>query len=156
MGVRPRGAGSVLRALAGLTALQFALPKLLPLPGVSAQWLLFFLGGGVPGIIATLLGGVLLAAWGAALVPSGLNALRLGFLSAIAAVLSRLFGLVTATFLGVSIHWWPSEEPGTGAILGLLVAALLYGGITYYVARMMELARANHASQTGNTSSNSL
>jgi hypothetical protein len=156
MGVRPLGAGAVIRALAGLAALQFALPKLLPLPGVSAQWLLFFLGGGVPGIIATLLGGLLLAAWGAALVPSGLSAPRLALLSATAAILSRLVGLAVASFLGVGIHWWPGEEPGTGAILGLLVAALLYGGIAYYVARMMELARANPASRTGNTSSNSL
>ncbi|HEX8680975.1 MAG TPA: hypothetical protein VF707_01595 [Ardenticatenaceae bacterium] len=156
MGVKRHGTGAIIRALAGLAALQFALPKLLPLPGVSAQWLLFFLGGGVPGIIATLLGGLLLAAWGAALVPSGLSASRLALLSATAAILSRLVGLATASFLGAGIHWWPGEEPGTGAILGLLVAALLYGGIAYYVARMMELARANHAPRTGNTSSNSL
>lgn len=139
---------TVLRALVGLAIIQFALPKLLPLPGVSESWLLFFLGGSVPGIIAVLLGGVLLTAWGVGWLPSGFTPSQLGSLSALAAVLSRLVGLAGAALLGVPIRWWPDENPGTGAVLGLAVVALLYGTLAYGIARMMLLTRTSARNTT--------
>lgn len=139
--MRHLGLSTLARALLGLAVVQLALPKLLPLPGVSAQWLVLFLGGGVPGIIATLLGGLLLAAWGVGLVPTRLTPAQLGTLSMAAAVGSRVVGLAGAALLGLEVRWWPGEEPGTGALLGLLVVALLYGGAAYTIARFIHLAQ---------------
>lgn len=137
MGVRPAGWKQGAQALIGLAVLQFALPKLLPLPGVSELWWLFILGGGSWGRLASLVGGTLVAIWGLSLIPSGLGAKRLGGLSALAAGASRAAGAGLALALGAEVRWWPGPGLSPGLLLGLLLAMLFYGGVAYALARLV-------------------
>lgn len=125
----------------GLALVQMALPKLLPLPGVSELWWLFVLGGGSWGRLATLVGGTLVAIWGASLIPEGVGARRLALYSAGAAVGSRLLLLALALALGVPVRWGPGPGAAPGALLGLGVVALLYGGVAYALAALAALAQ---------------
>lgn len=130
------------QALIGLAIVQLALPKILPLPGISARWWLFILEGGGFGRLATFVGGTLVAIWGLSLIPLGLTTRQLTLLSALAAVLSRLIAiLVLGLGLGISVAWWPNSDGSAGLVLGLLLVALCYGGVATGVGWVMARAK---------------
>lgn len=135
MAVR-RALGPALQTLVGLALVQMALPKLLPLPGISDLWWLFVLGGGSWGRLATLVGGALVAVWGVSLIPEGLGARGLALSSAGAAVGSRLLLLALGLGLGVPVRWEPGPGAVPGALLGLGLVALVYGGVAYALAAL--------------------
>lgn len=131
------------RALLGLLLIQIALPRILPLPGLSEHWLVIFVGGGVPGIIAVLTGGVVILAYAVALLPRvGWSAWRWGALAAGVAVGARVGAVLAVSALTeqapTRYPWGDVLAPWPSLVVALALAGLVYGGLT---AAVVTLAR---------------
>lgn len=120
-------------AIVGLALVQFALPKVLPLPGISARWLIFVPDGGGFARLAAIAGGVTILAFGLSLLPQqGWGPQRWGLLSAGVAVGTRLLAVGLALVLTAAAptnYPWGAVLPVPVAFgLALLLVALCYGG----------------------------
>lgn len=125
----------IARALVGLLLIQVALPKFLPLPGISEHWVVIFVGGGMLGIIASLVGGVVILAYAVSLLPqAGWSAWRWGTVAAGVATLSRLVAVLLVAALSAQpptrFPWGVPLPPGVSLLGALALVALVYGVLT--------------------------
>lgn len=132
----------LVKVVAGLLLIQVALPKFLPLPGISSRWMVVLVGGGVPGVIASLVGGAVLLSYGLALLPPmSWSSWRWGLAAAMVALTSRLLAVIMAAALTgrplVHYPWNISSSPWTSLAVALTLVALVYGGGTAAAVRMM-------------------
>ncbi|MCZ7575269.1 MAG: hypothetical protein M5U01_42510 [Ardenticatenaceae bacterium] len=135
------------RAVVGLLLIQLALPKVLPLPGISARWALIVIGGGVPGIIASLVGGTVILAYGVSLLPrAGWPAWRWGAMATAVAAITRLGAVLLIAAVGnqppTHYPWDGPLPPWASLLVALALVALVYGSLTVAVVRLVR--RATH------------
>lgn len=133
----------MLRVVLGLFLIQAALPKVLPLPGISPRWLVIFVDGGVLGILASIVGGVVILTYGASLLPrTGWSAWQWGAISGAVAIATRLLAVllivVVSGTLPVHYPWDMSLPPALSLIVALALSGIIYAILT---AEAVSLAR---------------